>query len=161
MSGGPIRLVTLGGECFEAELRSVDEYQDPAKSLLNTRRQGRRNFPRRRFLANFRFADDPPAIAWARMKGEKVRPGVLLSPEYVNVAVQQGLRLGDIVCWCDRLSLFRRFGCNRIRAACNPSAGGRCRVSNTTVVKFAAYRNDDRPSPLSPGIDPSFRVGTT
>jgi hypothetical protein len=28
MSGGPVRLVTLGGECFEAELRSVDEYQE-------------------------------------------------------------------------------------------------------------------------------------
>jgi len=28
MSGGPIRLVTLGGECFETELRSVDEYQE-------------------------------------------------------------------------------------------------------------------------------------
>jgi pyrimidine deaminase RibD-like protein len=28
MSGGPERFVTLHGECFEAELRSVDEYQE-------------------------------------------------------------------------------------------------------------------------------------
>src|SRR5271167_4302935 len=28
MSGGAIRLVTLGSECFEAELRSADEYQE-------------------------------------------------------------------------------------------------------------------------------------
>jgi small nuclear ribonucleoprotein (snRNP)-like protein len=28
MGGSPVRLVTLSGECFEAELRSVDEYQE-------------------------------------------------------------------------------------------------------------------------------------
>jgi len=28
MSGGLVRLATLNGECFEAELRSVDEYQE-------------------------------------------------------------------------------------------------------------------------------------
>ena len=43
----------------------------------------------------FRVADRPPAIAGARIKGEKVRPGVLRSAEYVNVTVPQGLRLSD------------------------------------------------------------------
>ena len=52
-------------------------------------------YPHDAQLDYFRIADHPPAIAWARTKGENVRPGVLRGPEYVQVGVPQGLRLTD------------------------------------------------------------------
>jgi hypothetical protein len=47
------------------------------------------------FTHCFQVVEHPPANARARMKGEKMCPGVRRSMGYINAAVRQGLRLSD------------------------------------------------------------------